>query len=296
MGRAGISSNLMSLGGLAFSVGMVVDASIVIVENMRRHFGERREPELRRHIAIEAIGEVARPVAFSVLIIVIVMIPLFSLQGIEGKMFAPLARDDDHRDPRLARRGADHRAGASRRCCCGRPGEGVPHRPAASTAATCALLDGARRARWATLALSAAILVVAGFAATRIGTEFIPNLDEGAIAINVVRLPNASLDGSVSVGSFMERRLRETFPEVTAVVSKTGRAEISEDPMGPEQTDLLIMLKPRKEWTTVEDQAGAGRRDAARARQDPGRAALLLAADRAAGQRADLRASRAISP
>jgi cobalt-zinc-cadmium resistance protein CzcA len=250
MGRTGISSNLMSLGGLAFSVGMVVDASIVIVENMRRHFGERRDPGLRWRIAIDAIGEVARPVAFSVLIIVIVMIPLFSLQGIEGKMFAPLAstmiiailvslavaltivpvaaamllRQAPEREFRVVK--AAHRG-------------------------YLALLDGARRARWATLALSVAVLVIAGFAATRIGTEFIPNLDEGAIAINVVRLPNASLEGSVSVSSFMERRLREAFPEVTAVVSKTGRAEISEDPMGPEQTDLLIMLKPRKEWVTV---------------------------------------------
>jgi cobalt-zinc-cadmium resistance protein CzcA len=250
MGRTGISSNLMSLGGLAFSVGMVVDASIVIVENMRRHFGERRDPGLRRHIAIEAIGEVARPVGFSVLIIVIVMIPLFSLQGIEGKMFAPLAstmiiailvslvvaltivpvvaalllKQVPEKEFRIVK--AVHRG-------------------------YLALLDGARKARWVTLALSVATLVAAGLAATRIGTEFIPNLDEGAIAINVVRLPNASLEGSVSVGSFMERRLRENFPEVTAVVSKTGRAEISEDPMGPEQTDLLIMLKPRKEWTTV---------------------------------------------
>ncbi len=91
MGQTGISSNLMSLGGLAFSVGIVVDASIVIVENVRRHFGERTNPKLRRHIAIEAVSEVARPVTFSVLIIIIVMIPLFSLQGIEGKMFAPLA-------------------------------------------------------------------------------------------------------------------------------------------------------------------------------------------------------------
>jgi len=250
MGRTGISSNLMSLGGLAFSVGMVVDASIVIVENMRRHFGERRDPGLRWRIAIDAIGEVARPVGFSVLIIVIVMIPLFSLQGIEGKMFAPLAstmiiailvslvvaltivpvvaamllRQAPEKEFRIVK---------------------------AVHSGYLALLDGARKARWATLALSVAILIVAGFAATRIGTEFIPNLDEGAIAINVVRLPNSSLEGSVSVSSFMERRLREAFPEVTAVVSKTGRAEISEDPMGPEQTDLLIMLKPSKEWTTV---------------------------------------------
>jgi cobalt-zinc-cadmium resistance protein CzcA len=250
MGRAGISSNLMSLGGLAFSVGIVVDAAVVIVENMRRHFGERRDPGLRRHIAIEAVSEVARPVAFSVLIIVIVMIPLFSLQGIEGKMFAPLAstmiiailvslvtaltfvpvaaewllKQDPEKEFRVVK--AIHHGYLS-------------------------LLSRARKARGLTLAFSAAILVVSGYAATRIGTEFIPNLDEGAIAINVVRLPNASLEGSVSVSGFMERRLRETFPEVTAVVSKTGRAEISEDPMGPEQTDLLIMLKPRAEWTTA---------------------------------------------
>ncbi|MHB8837086.1 MAG: efflux RND transporter permease subunit [Candidatus Methylomirabilia bacterium] len=250
MGRAGITSNLMSLGGLAFSVGIVVDASVVIVENMRRHFGEHRDPGLRRHIAIEAVSEVARPVTFSVLIIVIVMIPLFSLQGIEGKMFAPLAatmiiailvslvtaltfvpvaaewllKQAPEKEFRIVK--AVHHGYLS-------------------------LLDGARKARLVTLALSVAVLVVAGFAATRIGTEFIPNLDEGAIAINVVRLPNASLEGSVSVSGFMERRLRESFPEVTAVVSKTGRAEISEDPMGPEQTDVLIMLKPRKEWTSA---------------------------------------------
>jgi cobalt-zinc-cadmium resistance protein CzcA len=114
-----------------------------------------------------------------------------------------------------------------------------------------ALLDRARRARWVTVAISVVVLVVATFAATRIGTEFIPNLDEGAVAINVVRLPNASLDGAATVSAFIERRLRERFPEVTAVVSKTGRAEISEDPMGPEQTDVLIMLKPRKEWTSA---------------------------------------------
>jgi len=250
MGRTGISSNLMSLGGLAFSVGMVVDASIVIVENVRRHFGERRDPGLRRHIAIGAVSEVARPVAFSVLIVVIVMIPLFSLQGIEGKMFAPLAATMiiailvslvvaltiiPVASEWLLRQDPEKEFGVVR---------AVHH-------GYLALLNGARKARWATLALSAASLVVAGFAATKVGTEFIPNLDEGAIAINVVRLPNASLDGSVSVSGFMEKRLRETFPEVTAVVSKTGRAEISEDPMGPEQTDLLIMLKNRKEWTSA---------------------------------------------
>ncbi len=250
MGQTGISSNLMSLGGLAFSVGIVVDASVVIVENVRRHFGERTSPGLRRHIAIEAVSEVARPVAFSVLIIIIVMIPLFSLQGIEGKMFAPLAATMiiailvslitaltfvPVTADWLLQQAPEKEFGLVK----------------AVHGGYLALLDGARKFRWLTFTISAVILVVSGLAITRIGTEFIPNLDEGSIAINVVRLPNASLDGSVSVSGFMERRLRETFPEVTAVISKTGRAEISEDPMGPEQTDLLIMLKDRTEWTTA---------------------------------------------
>ncbi|MBI5444985.1 MAG: efflux RND transporter permease subunit [Deltaproteobacteria bacterium] len=250
MGKVGLSSNLMSLGGLAFSVGMVVDASIVIVENVRRHFAERTDPTMRRQITAEAVVEVARPVAFSVLIIGIVLVPLFSLQGIEGKMFAPLAatmiiailaslvvaltivpvlsemilKQAPEKEFRFVR--AFHK-GYLR------------------------LLAGARRRTALTLGVSLLSLVAAGLAATRIGTEFMPNLDEGSVAINVVRLPNASLEGSVSVSGFMESRLRAKFPEVTAVVSKTGRAEISEDPMGPEQTDLLIMLKDRREWTTA---------------------------------------------
>jgi cobalt-zinc-cadmium resistance protein CzcA len=91
MRLTGLNSNLMSLGGLAFSVGMVVDASIVVVENVRRHLALRIEKESRRRVVAEALLEVARPVAFSVLIIVVILVPLFTLQGIEGKMFAPLA-------------------------------------------------------------------------------------------------------------------------------------------------------------------------------------------------------------
>src|SRR5512138_958108 len=105
-----------------------------------------------------------------------------------------------------------------------------------------------------TTAVSAALLVLATALVPLVGTEFMPPLDEGSIAINVVRLPNASLAGSVEVASYMERRLRE-FPEVEAVVSKTGRAEISEDPMGPEQTDVFVMLKPRRAWGTGRDKA-----------------------------------------
>jgi len=252
MGWFGVSSNLMSLGGLAFSVGMVVDASIVIVENIRRHFAEHRDPSMRRQITAQAVWEVAKPVAFSIIIIVIVMAPLFSLQGIEGKMFMPLAltmifailtslvvaltivpvlsemflKQSAEKEFRFVRR---FHEGYLR------------------------FLGAAIKRKGLTLGISAAFLIAAGFAATTIGTEFMPSLDEGAIAINVVRLPNASLEGSKDVSTFMEKRILASFPEVSAVVSKTGRAEISEDPMGPEQTDVFIMLKPYKEWATGRD-------------------------------------------
>ena len=104
---------------------------------------------------------------------------------------------------------------------------------------------GPSSARRRTIGLSVAVLIAAGALIPLVGTEFMPALDEGAIAINVVRLPNASLQGSVEVARYMEKRLKE-YPEVATVVSKTGRAEISEDPMGPEQTDVFVMLKPRK--------------------------------------------------
>ncbi len=96
------------------------------------------------------------------------------------------------------------------------------------------------------------LLAGAGALTPLIGTEFMPPLDEGSIAINVVRLPNASLEGTTRVSDFIEKRLMR-FPEVETVVSKSGRAEISEDPMGPEQTDVFVMLKPRKEWGTGRD-------------------------------------------
>jgi cobalt-zinc-cadmium resistance protein CzcA len=248
MGWAGLSSNLMSLGGLAFSVGMVVDASIVIVENIRRHFAEQHEGKFRMQVTAHAVEEVARPVAFSVLIIGIVMVPLFTLQGIEGKMFAPLALTMIFAmlaslvvavtivpvlSDMILKQEKEKEFGFVRRFHAG----------------YLKVLAAARKKRAVTVGVSLLALLVAAIVATRIGTEFMPPLDEGAIAINVVRLPNASLEGSVSVATYVEQRLLK-FQEVATVVSKTGRAEISEDPMGPEQTDVFVMLKPRKDWNT----------------------------------------------
>jgi cobalt-zinc-cadmium resistance protein CzcA len=244
MGRVGLTSNLMSLGGLAFSVGMVVDASIVVVENVRRHLAHRTDGAPKRRIVAEAVQEVARPVAFSVLVIAVILVPLYALQGIEGKMFAPLASTMliallvslavallviPVLSELVLKQVPEKEFGFVRRFHAG----------------YLTLLDRAIARPKRTIAISIAVLVGAGALTPFVGTEFMPALDEGAIAINVVRLPNASLQGSVEVARYLEKRL-QAYPEVETVVSKTGRAEISEDPMGPEQTDVFVMLKPRR--------------------------------------------------
>lgn len=254
MGWTGLSSNLMSLGGLAFSVGMVVDASIVVVENVRRHLAHADPGRATREVVARATAEVARPVAFSVLIVAIILVPLYTLQGIEGKMFAPLAST-----MLIALMGSLLVAFTLVPVVSDMLLKREPEKSFAFTrrlhAAYLRVLDRSLRKPGATLALALGVLAASAAALPYLGTEFMPPLDEGAIAINVVRLPNASLEGSVTVAGLLERRLL-AFPEVETVVSKTGRAEISEDPMGPEQTDLIILLKPRRQWGTGRDKAG----------------------------------------
>ena len=251
MDVSSVTANLMSLGGLAIAIGMVVDGSIVITENVSRHLKEKSEKS-RISVIMDAVSEVARPIVFSILIIVMVFVPLFTLEGMEGKMFKPLAltmifamigslivaltivpvllsfllkRGQVAKEPKYLIRLKDRYL---------------------------VLLNKALDRSKMVLGFAAALLAIALLSIPFIGMEFLPTLDEGAIAINVVRLPNASLDGSVKTSDFMEKELL-TFPEVKTVVSKTGRAEISEDPMGPEQTDLLIMLYPESKWDTGRD-------------------------------------------
>ncbi|HQO90777.1 MAG TPA: CusA/CzcA family heavy metal efflux RND transporter, partial [bacterium] len=244
----GMSANLMSLGGLAFSVGMVVDASIVIVENIRRHFCGNQGAADRRTLTIKAVQEVASPVAFSAMIISIILLPLYSLQGIEGKMFIPLASTmlvaivislftaltivpvlseiflKNHQEKEFGFIKKLHSGYLN-------------------------LLKKSMVKPQSVFVIAGLFVLTALALIPSIGTEFMPPLDEGAIAINVVKLPNASLDGSVKSAETMEKILMK-FKEIETVISKTGRAEISEDPMGPEQTDLMIMLKPKKLWSS----------------------------------------------
>ncbi len=253
MGRVGLDSNLMTVGGLAFSVGMVVDATIVVVENIRRHLAENQDPAAKRRVTAAALIEVLRPVGFSVGIIVVILVPLYSLQSIEGKMFEPLASTMLIAlgvsllvalliAPVLAEwilpQTQERQFWFVRRVQRG----------------YLRLLHRAMRHPRVTVGLATASLVVALVLFPLMGKEFIPPLDEGSIAINVVRLPNASLEGTTKVSSYIEQRLLR-FSEVETVVSKNGRAEISEDPMGPEQSDILVMLKPRRDWESGRSKA-----------------------------------------
>jgi heavy metal efflux system protein len=248
MDLANLTANLMSLGGLAIAIGMVVDGSIVVTENVTRHLVHKKEAAISDVVTV-ALGEVARPIFFSILIIILVFVPLLSLEGMEGKMFYPLAltmifamigslivsltvvpailsllprKMGDVREPMFMVKVRNWYLDLLNRS-----------------------LDNKKR----TITISAALLVLALAGIPFLGTEFLPSLDEGAIAINVVRLPNASIKGSVKTSDFMESEILK-FAEVKTVVSKTGRAEISEDPMGPEQTDILIMLHPESEWNS----------------------------------------------
>jgi cobalt-zinc-cadmium resistance protein CzcA len=187
------------------------------------------------------------------MIIVIILVPLYSLQSVEGKMFEPLASTMlialgvsllvallivPVLSESILKQSKQKEFGFVTRIHRGYMG----------------LLQRAMRHPGVTLGLAGAFLIVAVFLYPLMGKEFIPPLDEGSIAVNIVRLPNAALKGTTQVSSFIEKKLL-AFPEVETVVSKNGRAEISEDPMGPEQTDVFIMLKPERDWETGRSKA-----------------------------------------
>jgi len=247
MGWQGVTANLMSLGGLVIAIGMVVDCPIVVAENIARHMREKADSNASRiPIAFEALREVAKPVIFAILIIMVVFIPLFTLESMEGKMFKPLALTMCFAllgelvvaltvVPVLGSLIIKRSGGQTRENLLIR----IIHR------IYLPVLSLAIRGRWGTVVVAAIIMVAALSVLPRIGTEFLPPLDEGALAINIVRLPTAGTEGSAKQASAIECALLARFPEIETVVSKTGRAEIAEDPMGPEQSDLLITFKPQ---------------------------------------------------
>ena len=252
----GLSANLMSLGGLAIGIGMMVDGAVVMVENIHRHLTEQPE-DAKKHahvskteVVLYAAKEVGRPIVFGIFIIIVVFLPLFTLQGFEGKMFSPLAFTIS-----FALLGSLVLSLTLVPMLCTFFLKQVPHEHDPFhirwlKAAYLALLQPCVRRPWrvvlpAVLALAGALALV-----PRIGTEFLPTLDEGCVGLQTFRIPSISLPQSLELQGRAERILKR-FPEVIDVVSKTGRADIASDPMGVEISDVIVTLKPREEWTTA---------------------------------------------
>jgi cobalt-zinc-cadmium resistance protein CzcA len=249
MNFADIPANLMSLGGLAVAIGMVVDSAIMVAENILRRVSENAtddEGQLEKVIS-GACAEVARPLFFAEAIIIVTFFPLFTLVGMEGKMFHPLAATLSIAIiasvisaftfvPAVAAVLLRHSHEAD---------EGIFFIFIRKVYAW--TLEKLLCYRKMTMVTAIVILAAAIATIPHLGTEFIPDLDEGAFAINVVRLPSASLDESVRQCAYLEQQMMK-LPEVKTVISKTGRAAISEDPMGPEQSDIFVMLKEKDLW------------------------------------------------
>ena len=245
----GITANLMSLGGLFIALGMIADASIVVVENIFRSLSEKKNAtkEERIIIGLNATKEVIKPVFFAILIIILTKIPLFALQDVEGKMFKPMALTIIFGITGSLLVALTIAPVLSSLFLKGKGGEKENILIRGIKKVYLPLLHRAMKYKKITALVSFAIFVVSLFLFRFVGTEFLPYLDEGSIALNVVKFPTVSLEESKKIGTAMEKALLE-FPEVSTVVTKTGTAEIAEDPMGPEQNDIFVMLKPKKFW------------------------------------------------
>ena len=252
MVRTGISANLMSLGALDF--GLIVDGAVIIVDNCIRRLAQAQQGggihlplKERLQVVYEATTEVIRPALFGVAIITAVYIPIFSLTGVEGKMFHPMAatvvmallaailfsltvvpaavalllsgnvRETENPVVRVGK---------------------FLYRPA---------LEWALRLRWLVLASAGALLGVCLWLATTMGTEFIPQLDEGDIALHALRIPGTGMEQSIAMQEQLERHIK-AFEEVDIVFAKVGTPEVATDPMPPSVADNFVILKPRDEW------------------------------------------------
>ena len=245
MHQWGLSANLMSLGGLAIAIGMLVDAAVVVVENIEARPAQPGTPRL--HQLYRATSEVATPVGAGIVIIMIVFLPLLTLQGLEGKLFTPVAltivfalgaslllsltvipvlaslllRPGHHASPWLVRK---------------------------LEAGYAPLLDKAlAHPRWV---VAGALLALAGALALFpfIGKSFMPQLDEGDIIVQVEKLPSISLEQSAATDMLLQQRILLAVPEVKHIVARVGSDELGLDAMGPNDTDSFLVLKPRADW------------------------------------------------
>ena len=251
MKHFGMTGNLMSLGGLAISIGMIIDSTIIQVENALHHLGQSREAEHRDKAVAEAIIEVRKPSIFGELIIALTFIPILALEGIEGKMFGPLALT-----VMLALFSSLLLSLTVIPALCAAALRPAPDK--VSPLLVLALRLYSPALAWsmghkkAVLAAGALILAGSLSLVPRLGTEFVPVMDEGSFDMDTSILPGASLETSAGTAKKIEAILKE-FPELATVVSKTGWTGRAIEARGVEKTGFLGVLKPREEWKTAGD-------------------------------------------
>lgn len=247
-----VSGNLMSLGALDF--GLIVDGAVIIVENCLRRFGEAQHrlgrlltrPE-RFDLAGEATVEVIKPALFGVFIITVVYIPIFTLTGVEGKMFHPMAFTVVMALTAAMVLSVTFVPAAVALFLRGRVAERENLLIRSAKWVYRPLLRVALAWRVLVIAAAVAFVVYCGALATRMGTEFIPSLDEGDIALHALRIPGTSLTQALGMQISLERVVKG-FPEVDRVVAKLGTAEVATDPMPPSVADNFVIVKDRKQW------------------------------------------------
>jgi len=252
MVRGGVSGNLMSLGALDF--GLIVDGAVIIIENCLRRFGERQRAlgrtlsrEERFDATASATAEVIRPSLFGIAIIAAVYLPVFALTGIEGKMFHPMAFTVVLALSAAMVLSLTFVPAAVAVFLGGNVQETEGWALQTARRWYAPALDWAMRLRAPVVAASVVLVVLSGMLATRLGSEFIPSLDEGDIALHALRIPGTSLSQAVQMQSTLEARIKQ-FPEVERVFGKLGTAEVATDPMPPSVADTFIIMKPRAQW------------------------------------------------
>ncbi|MCQ3934818.1 MAG: CusA/CzcA family heavy metal efflux RND transporter [Gammaproteobacteria bacterium] len=247
MRQMGLSANLMSLGGLAIAIGMLVDGAVVVVENVVTHLAHDHSRQNKLHQIFRAVREVGTPVVSGVLIIMIVFMPLLTLEGLEGKLFVPVAltivfalgaalvlsltvvpvlsswllKAGAHEDPWLLRQ---------------------------AVRLYTPLLDLALARTRPVMIAAVALLAVAALLFPFIGKSFMPTLDEGDLLIQLEKLPSISLEESMELDLKVQRALLQQIPEIQGMVARVGSDEIGLDPMGLNETDGFLVLKPQDEW------------------------------------------------
>lgn len=252
MVRTGVSANLMSLGALDF--GLIVDGAVIIVENCIRRLsqaqhesGKRLQLPERLALVYQATSEVIRPSLFGVAIITVVYIPIFALTGVEGKMFHPMAATVVMALLSAMLLSLTFVPAAVALFMGGNISEKESRIIIAGKALYRPALEMALRVRWLVVSSASALVILCIWLLTTLGSEFIPQLDEGDIALHALRIPGTGLQQAIDMQTILEQRLKD-FPEVDKVYAKIGTPEVATDPMPPSVADNFVMLKPRSEW------------------------------------------------